>query len=169
MRKFLVGIATLGIFVIYSIGLRHQKPVIAKPASLSKSSSNSSTIGGASQTTTSSGGSNTVGSSTSSKTTSPSTPAHYKDGNYTGSVSNAYYGQVQVAVSISGGKISNVKFLQYPNSHPASVYINQQVMPYLKQEAIRAQNANVQIISGATFTSQAFIQSLSNALSKAGA
>jgi uncharacterized protein with FMN-binding domain len=47
------------------------------------------------------------------------------------------------------------------------VLINQQAIPYLQQEAIQAQSSKVQLISGATFTSQAFTQSLANALSQA--
>ena len=86
---------------------------------------------------------------------------------YTGSSADAYYGNVQVSAIISGGKITDVKFLQYPDTHNTSVIINQQAMPYLKQEAIKAQSPNVQIISGATFTSQAFQQSLQAALSQA--
>lgn len=91
----------------------------------------------------------------------------YTDGSYTGSAADAYYGSVQVEAIIRNGQLADVKFLQYPNSHSASVYINQQAMPYLTQEAIQAQSANVNGVSGATFTSQAFTQSLASALSQA--
>jgi len=91
----------------------------------------------------------------------------YKDGEYTGNVEDAYYGNVQVKILISNGKISNVQFLDYPQDRETSVRINSQAMPYLKQEAIQAQSASVDIVSGATNTSQAFIQSLSSALSQA--
>lgn len=158
MKKFVISLAILGIFVIYSIGINHVSPVIKKPLSLVTNNSNPSTT-----STSASGNSNSAGSAG----TSNSSASQYKDGKYTGSISNAYYGNVQVAVTISGGKITNVKFLQYPNSHPTSVAINQQVIPYLQQETIQAQSANVQLISGATFTSEAFIQSLSAALSQA--
>jgi uncharacterized protein with FMN-binding domain len=131
-------------------------PVLKKPASLSTNSSAS----------TSSRGS-TSSSGTSSGSSSSTTTSQYKDGTYTGSVADAYYGNVQVAATISGGKITNVKFLQYPDTHSTSAVINQQAMPYLQQEAIHSQSANVQLISGATFTSQAFIQSLKAALSQA--
>jgi uncharacterized protein with FMN-binding domain len=102
-----------------------------------------------------------------------STPApaqnngQYKNGEYTGNVEDAFYGNVQVKVTISNGKISDVQFLDYPQDRNTSVRINSQAMPYLKQEAIQAQSANVDIISGATATSQAFIQSLASALLKA--
>ncbi len=91
----------------------------------------------------------------------------YKDGTYTGSVANAYYGNVQVEAVISGGKIADVKFLQYPNTHMTSVYINSQAMPMLTEEALQVQSANVNTISGASETSRAFRESLANALAKA--
>lgn len=97
----------------------------------------------------------------------PKPTGQYKDGTYTGSVADAYYGNVQVQAIVQSGKLADVKFLDYPQTHQTSVYINSQAMPYLKQEAIQAQSANVNIVSGATFTSQAFIQSLASALSQA--
>ncbi len=98
----------------------------------------------------------------------PAKPAGlYVDGTYTGSVANAYYGMVQVEAVVQNGRLFDVKFLRYPSSHSTSVFINQQAMPYLTQEALQAQSANVNIISGATFTSQAFQQSLALALAKA--
>lgn len=152
MKKFIIGTAVLGIYGIYSVGIRHINPVIAKPASLAATStSRRSSTKSANKTSVS-------GSGASGK---------YKDGVYKGSSSYVYFGNVQVAVTIAKGRISNVKFLQFPNTHATSVYINQQAMPYLKQEAIKAQTSKVQIISGATFTSEGFIQSLQNALKKA--
>lgn len=90
-----------------------------------------------------------------------------KNGEYTGDIADAYYGNVQVKAVISGGRITDVQFLQYPSDRRTSVMINTQAMPDLKQEAIQAQNANVDIVSGATATSQAFRQSLQSALSQA--
>lgn len=102
------------------------------------------------------------------KSTPAATPsAAYKDGTYTGSPADAFYGNIQVKVIVSGGKISDVLFLQYPNDRDTSIWINQQAMPMLRQEALRAQNARVDGVSGATDTSQAFIQSLASALAKA--
>ncbi len=100
----------------------------------------------------------------------PQKPAgQYVDGSYTGSQADAYYGTVQVEAIIQNGQLADVKFLQYPDTHSTSVYINEQVMPMLVQEAIQAQNANVNGVSGATFTSQAFVQSLASALTQAKA
>jgi uncharacterized protein with FMN-binding domain len=91
----------------------------------------------------------------------------YKDGAYTGNATDAFYGTMQVKAIISGGSITDVQFLQYPNDRQTSILINQQAMPALKQEAIQAQNANVDIVSGATDSSQAFVQSLRSALAQA--
>ncbi|MHB8660561.1 MAG: FMN-binding protein [Minisyncoccota bacterium] len=103
-------------------------------------------------------------------TPTPQKPAgQYTDGSYTGSPADAYYGTVQVEAVIQNGQLADVKFLQYPDTHSTSVYINQQAMPMLTQEAIQAQSANVDGVSGATFTSQAFAQSLASALTKAKA
>lgn len=91
----------------------------------------------------------------------------YKNGTYVGSAADAYFGNVQVQVSISGGKISDVQFLQYPSDRSTSLRISNYAMPVLKQEAIQAQNYNVDIVSGATQTSMAFQQSLASALAQA--
>ncbi len=91
----------------------------------------------------------------------------YKDGTYTGSVEDAFYGNVQVQVIVSGGKISDVNFLQYPNDNQTSQFVNSQAMPLLKQEALQAQSSQVDIVSGASATSQAFQASLTNALNQA--
>ena len=91
----------------------------------------------------------------------------YRNGSYTGSAADAYYGTVQVRATIQGGRLSNVEFLQYPNDRGTSIYINGIAMPQLTQEAITAQSAQVDGVSGATATSQAFIQSLASALAQA--
>jgi len=155
MRKYLLGLIIGVVFVAYSTILRHQhsEPIIA-PGTLSQ---NSSPIP--------SNSTNTVNSTPPAP--SSTTTAQYKDGTYTGSVENAYYGNVQVSAIIENGKISTVNFLQSPDENPNSIYVNQQADPYLKQEAIQAQSSRVSVVTGATFTSNAFIQSLANALSQA--
>lgn len=91
----------------------------------------------------------------------------YRDGQYTGPIADAYYGNVQVQVVVSGGKINDVRFLDYPHDRNNSIRINNYAMPILKQEAIAAQTANVDIVSGATATSDAFLQSFAGALAQA--
>jgi uncharacterized protein with FMN-binding domain len=91
----------------------------------------------------------------------------YKDGTYKGPEVDAYYGLVQVQATVQGGKLSSVQFLEYPSDRRTSVEINNIAVPYLQQEAMQAQSSSVDIISGATLTSEAFIMSLQNALNSA--
>ena len=100
----------------------------------------------------------------------PQTPTgQYKDGSYTGSAVDAYYGTVQVQAIIKSGSIADVQFLQYPNDRGNSISVNSYAMPLLTQEAVQAQSAQVDGVSGATFTSQAFAESLASALAQAKA
>jgi uncharacterized protein with FMN-binding domain len=95
----------------------------------------------------------------------PQKPAGlYADGSYTGNSADAYYGTVQVLVVVRNGKMTDVQFLQHPDNQQNSRYINGQAMPLLTQEAISVQSAAVNGVSGATFTSQAFQESLASAL-----
>lgn len=101
--------------------------------------------------------------------TKKASSGQYADGTYTGTAADAYYGYIQVKAVISGGKLTDVVFLQSPSDRSTSRYINQQAMPELKAEAIRAQSANVSGVSGASDSSAAFKESLASALSKATA
>ena len=91
----------------------------------------------------------------------------YKNGTYLGPEVDAFYGLVQVKVTIQNGKLTNVQFTEYPSDRRTSQQINSIAMPYLQQEAIQAQSANVDIITGATLTSEGFVQSLQAALLQA--
>ena len=91
----------------------------------------------------------------------------YADGTFTGNVADAYFGSLQVAAIIQSGKLVDVQFLQYPTDRSQSQRINSRSNPILQQEAIQSQSASVNIVSGATQSSQAFQESLGNALAQA--
>ena len=94
--------------------------------------------------------------------------ALYKDGKYDGRIADAYYGYIQVRAIIESGMLTGVQFLSYPSDRSYSVEINKHAMPILEAEAIKNQSANVDIVAGATNTSNAFRSSLGYALSLAG-
>jgi uncharacterized protein with FMN-binding domain len=121
------------------------------------------------QSTQSSNGNTTTNAPTTSDTTTTnnSQTGIYKNGQYDGNTADAYYGYVQVRAIVQGGKLVDVQFLRYPNDRSYSVEVNNYAMPILKSEAIKAQSASVNIVTGATNTSRAFITSLSSALSQA--
>lgn len=91
----------------------------------------------------------------------------WNNGTYTGDVVDAYYGNVQVSVTISSDKMLSISFLDYPQDRRTSLQKSNYAMPILKQEAISAQSANVNTVSSVTYTSEAFIKSLSSALAQA--
>ncbi len=93
----------------------------------------------------------------------------FSDGTYLGPVVDAYYGVVQVQATIKHGRLDMVDVLRWPADRDTSVTINEHALPRLRQEAISAQSAEVDIISGATLLSNAFIRSLDVALKKARA
>jgi uncharacterized protein with FMN-binding domain len=92
-----------------------------------------------------------------------------KDGTYTGKREYAYYGYVKLQAIVKNGKLSDVKILEYPSDNGRSRYINSIAIPYLIQEAVDAQTYKIDLISGATFSSSAFVKSLTEALKLAGA
>ena len=86
-----------------------------------------------------------------------------------GSAENAFYGNVQVQAVIKGGKITGRPVPELPERPKTSQEINSRAIPVLQQETIAAQSAGVNAVTGATFTSQAFVASLQSALTQAGA
>ncbi len=106
-------------------------------------------------------------SSKQAPTAVPVTTTGYKDGKYTGTVSNSVYGPVQVALTITGGKIVGVDVPVYPNAAGHTTDVSAMSLPILKQEVITVQGAHVDTVSGATQTSEAFNESLASALSQA--
>ena len=184
MKKFFLSITVVISFAGYALRGQLGKPgrddgqVLAAPnLNLSSQNSNSAAPSSGAANTDSSGSSSTNDQNTNTDSSAPSsnyspaptpTPGgQYKDGKYIGTAADAFYGNVQVVATVSGGKLSNVQFLQYPNDRSHSIEINQYALPILRREAIQAQNANVDIVSGATDSSYAFQQSLQSALSQA--
>ena len=178
MKKFLFSLSLVVISAFYALFASQNSisilPPVAAPVA-TKDNPPTLVLNAPTSSASASGGTPVPTTPVAAPTPTPTpTPApapkpvgQYVDGTYTGNPADAYYGNVQVQAIIQGGKITDVQFLQYPNTHSTSVYINSQAMPYLKQEAIQAQNANVNIVSGATDTSMAFQQSLASALSQA--
>ena len=159
MKKVFLSVFVIVTFAAYAV---HQQ--------LSSSSQSTTTVPNeliSSAPSTTEISSNTQQITPSSAPPNPTSSGQYKDGTYVGNAADAYYGNIQVQATIRSGKLTNVQFLQYPNDRGRSIAINSQADPMLAQEAIQSQSANVDIVSGATDSSQAFIQSLQSALAKA--
>jgi uncharacterized protein with FMN-binding domain len=142
---------------------RHGGSVTSSSPPAAISSQKSSTSGSGGTGTTSSGSGNS-GSSGNAGGNSGST----KTSTVTGSVVQTQWGPVQVQITVRGGTITTVKVLQYPSGNQRDVEIANYALPILIQETTQNQSAQIDMVSGATFTSDGYIQSLQSALDQAG-
>ncbi|MGH9095489.1 MAG: FMN-binding protein, partial [Acidimicrobiales bacterium] len=75
---------------------------------------------------------------------------------------------IQIRITMSGGRITQITTPQESATDGRSQSINSQAVPILTREALAAQNLNFDVVSGATYTSDAFAQALQSALGRAG-
>lgn len=143
---------------------QNSKQTPAQPAPTSSSSKKAS-----SKTTSTT----TQNQNTQEVTASPTPAATTKQssgitGTFKGDTSQTRWGPVQVEITLTNGKITDVTTLQYPNGDRKSMNISSRVIPWLQEETLQVQSANISGISGATYTSTGFQSSLASALQKAG-
>ena len=103
---------------------------------------------------------------TSTKTATPTPTVKSASGTFTGPVVNVNYGNVQVEITVSNGKITDVRALQAPSGRNDR-YTNY-ALPLLKQQTLAAQSTSIQGASGASYTTYGWRKSLQGAMAKAG-
>ena len=86
----------------------------------------------------------------------------------TGDAADTRYGPVEVKITVTNGQVSAVDAVEYPQDTPKDYEINSYAIPQLNQEAVAAKSAQIDMVSGATYTSDGYITSLQSALNKAG-
>jgi uncharacterized protein with FMN-binding domain len=91
-----------------------------------------------------------------------------KNGSFTGSPITSQFSTIQVEVTVFANKITGISVVQDSDDEEHSAQIDSYAIPILKSEALSAQSANIDSVSGATFTSQSYTQSLQSALDQAG-
>ncbi|HEY1701920.1 MAG TPA: FMN-binding protein [Trebonia sp.] len=99
--------------------------------------------------------------------TAPASKASGGTTTVTGAVDNTQYGPMQVQLTLDGKKITNVKVLQHTDDGTESMQIDGNALPKLTSETLAAQSARIDAVSGASYTSAGYIQSLQSALDKA--
>jgi uncharacterized protein with FMN-binding domain len=127
-------------------------PLVTLPASTSDTTGTSESGSGSNSPTTT--------------TTAPSSTG-LRDGTFTGATSTNKYGNVQVQVIVAAGKLTKVNIVQYPDNDGKSVRINSDAIPTLIAETLSAQSAKVDTVSGATYTSTSYRQSMQAAIDQA--
>ena len=132
--------------------------VIAAPVRSSNSSGTSGTASSpsSSPSSPSSGASSGSGSSGSASTKT-----------FTGPSVDTQWGPVQVAITVANGKITAVNVPVYPNGNGRDQQINSYALPILTDEAVKAQSASIDMVSGATVTSTGYLRSLQSAIDEA--
>jgi uncharacterized protein with FMN-binding domain len=155
-RVMLASAATVSGIVMLLALKPHTGPTVVTDSAAPAPSISASASPGASA----SSGTGSTGSSGSSKSTGTKT--------VTGDTVQTRWGPVQVRVTIKNGKITDVTALQYPSENPRDQQINSYAIPQLRSEALAAQSASIDTVSGATYTSEGYQQSLQSALDSAG-
>jgi uncharacterized protein with FMN-binding domain len=154
-RVTLAAAATVTGFVLLLSLKPHTAPTAADAASSagrSPSSSSSSSSGSSSG--------NSSGASGGSKSTGT--------GTVTGDSVQTRWGPVQVRITLKDGKITESTAVVYPSDNPRDQEINSYALPELRRETLAAQSAQIDSVSGATYTSDGYRQSLQSALDSAG-
>jgi len=135
----------------------------------SKAATTTSGSGGGSGSGAGSGSGNGSGNGSGAATAQKQTGAKQagQKQTVTGPTVNTQWGPVQVQLSVDGGTITDVTVLKYPNANGRDVQIANYALPILIQDTLDAQSANINMVSGATFTSYGYLQSLQGALDRA--
>ena len=168
MKKIIYAVlATIsGLVLLFSYRTSLGESIPDPTDAASTTTTSGSTTSGSGSASSSSGSSS--GSSTGS-TGSGASSSGLTDGSYTGQSVNTRFGPVQVAITVSGGAITDVTVPEYPNSNGRDQQINNRALPQLVSETLSAQSARIDMVSGATYTSDGYLQSLQSAIDQATA
>ncbi|TFC81623.1 FMN-binding protein [Cryobacterium sp. TMS1-20-1] len=156
--------ATLASVSIVGIGWQLGSQAIDASQSLTASTGGTATA--ATVTATTDAAAQAAAANTAASAAAASAAA--QSGTFTGAVVQTQFGNMQVSVTIANGAITAVTPLQLTNRGGRSVAISNQAAPILRSEVLAAQSANVQSVSGATYTTQGYLRSLQSALDTAG-
>lgn len=110
----------------------------------------------------------TIDPSAGASSTATASPSASADGTWTGSSVATRFGAVQVAITVAGGQITDVTAVHLTDEDGRSVSISNRAAPILRREVLAAQSAQVQAVSGATYTSDGYLTSLQSAIDQAG-
>jgi uncharacterized protein with FMN-binding domain len=153
MRRAVIATAGTVVGLVVLLGYRSEGAVKGEKVD----------IGSGTSTSTSAG----AGAGSGTGTTVPTAASSSSDHTYTGQDVFYRYGDIEVAVTLSGSRLVTVSVPQNDASSPYSQTVNSAAVPVLVKEAVAAQGVNFDVVSGATYTSDAFAQSLQSALDKA--
>jgi uncharacterized protein with FMN-binding domain len=150
MRRALFAISSTVVGLVLLLSFKSQAATVTRPPAAI-----ATPAPGAAGAASPSGAAPATGSGTGTKTV-------------TGASADTRWGPVQVQITVTDGTVTAVTAVVYPQNNQRDVEINQFAIPRLNQEATAAKSSNIDFVSGATFTSQGYVQSLQSALDQAG-
>lgn len=176
MRRTVVTTAATAAGLVLLLSLKpHDAPEAAGAASPQPGPASTGAASPGGSGGTSSGGSSTASPSPSSSPSASGSSGSGSSGSsgaaaktYTGQEAETQFGPVQVRITVSGKKITKAEAVEYPTDRPRDQEINSYAVPQLDQEVLAAQGATIDAVSGATYTSEGYLQSLQSALDQAG-
>lgn len=165
-RTLFAGMLTSGVILGVGVGLgtAAQHGAVVSVPGTGVTGTGTATSGG----TTGGAGTGTGTGSSASGSSASGSGLSAADGTYTGDSVPTRFGDVQVQVTVSGGQITDVTPLRLTDRDGRSVQISNRAAPILREEVLSAQSANVRMVSGATYTSEGYLNSLQSALDQAG-
>jgi uncharacterized protein with FMN-binding domain len=161
-RAALAIVSTAAALVVLLSFKTHSSTSIAAPTVVVASSGTTTTSGSTGATASSAPSSTSTSTSGSSGTSLSGTTT------VTGDAADTRYGPVQVKITVTNGKVTAVDAVEYPENDPKDQQINAYAVPILNQEAVAAGSAQIDSVSGATYTTNGYVTSLQSALDKAG-
>ncbi|WP_329370243.1 FMN-binding protein [Streptomyces sp. NBC_01483] len=152
LRRVMLAAATTVTGFVLLLSLKpHTPPTVAQASSSAGQSPSQSQASQAPSRTPSPGSTKSAGTKT-----------------VTGDTVQTRWGPVQVRITLKNGKITDVTAVSYPSDNPRDQEINSYALPQLRREALAAQSAQIDSVSGASYTSDGYKQSLQSALDSAG-
>ncbi|MFD7477428.1 FMN-binding protein [Streptomyces sp. NPDC059837] len=152
LRRVMLAAATTVTGFVLLLSLKpHTPPTVAQASSSAGQSPSRSQASPAPSGTPSPGSTKSAGTKT-----------------VTGDTVQTRWGPVQVRITLKNGKITDVTAVSYPSDNPRDQEINSYALPQLRREALAAQSASIDSVSGASYTSDGYKQSLQSALDSAG-
>ena len=150
--------------VLMSITTAAGLSVYFQHAAAAASPGTTNTVSGVATATGTAATATATGAATAPTSATASTSSTLADGTYAGATDTNKWGPVQVQITVAGGKITQVVALQTPTADHRSVSINARATPTLASEALSAQSATIDTVSGATYTSDSYKVSLQSAI-----
>jgi uncharacterized protein with FMN-binding domain len=144
----------------------HSTGAASVPVAASTTGPGTGSGGDSAPSATTPSGTATTPSSTPSA--SPSSASSTSTKTVTGDAVDTRWGPVQVQITVQNGTITAVNAVEYPQNNSRDEQINAYAIPQLNQEALSAKSASIDMVSGATYTSEGYLGSLQSALDKAG-